>query len=283
MPKTRHQSIAPTRAQWLAAGLAIDAHSHDDHQIVYAACGVLTITTDAGSWVAPATRAIWVPAGTVHAHQAHGELELHLIGLPTTTNPLGLDQPTVLSVGPLLRELILAYTRTPRDDGPVRRRLRAVLLDQLRASPQQPLHLPAPTDSRLQALCTVLRADPADNRTLAALGRQVGASDRTLARLFKADLGMTFPQWRTQLRLHRALVLLAENVPVSTVAHACGWSSASAFIDVFRRTFGHTPGAHRARLDPVSTPPLRAGPAPDPDESPSGPGHLPGPLIRTSG
>lgn len=52
---------------------------------------------------------------------------------------------------------------------------------------------------------------------------------------------MTFPQWRTQLRLYQALVLLAEDTPVTTVAHRCGWSSASAFIDVFRRAYGHTP------------------------------------------
>jgi AraC-like DNA-binding protein/quercetin dioxygenase-like cupin family protein len=238
----RRAPIAPTRTQWLAPGAAIDAHRHDDHQIVYAGRGVLAVTTDAGSWIAPATRAIWVPAGTVHAHRAHGELELHLVGLPASDNPLDLHRPTVLAVAPLLRELILAYTRTPHDDSPERARLRAVLLDQLRASPQQPLHLPTPDTEQLRALCALLHADPADNRTLAELGRQVGASDRTLSRLFKSDLGMSFPQWRTQLRLHHALVLLAENIPVTTVAHRCGWSSASAFIDVFRRTFGHTPG-----------------------------------------
>ncbi|GAA3186105.1 AraC family transcriptional regulator [Nonomuraea roseoviolacea] len=244
MTNIRHQPTAPTHARWLAPGAAIDAHRHDDHQIVYAARGVLAITTDAGTWIAPATRAIWVPAGTVHAHRAHGELELHFVGLPPGDNPLGLGAPTVLTVGPLLRELILAYTRAPDDDSPERGRLRAVLLDQLRASPQQPVHLPAPTAPRLKALCDILRADPADDRTLAALGKQVGASDRTLSRLFRSDLGMTFPQWRTQLRLYHALVLLAENTPVTTVAHRCGWSSASAFIDVFRRAFGHTPGAH---------------------------------------
>ncbi|NUT95658.1 MAG: helix-turn-helix transcriptional regulator [Saccharothrix sp.] len=245
MPEIRHHPTAPTRVQTLAPGAGIDAHRHDEHQIVYAARGVLAVTTDRGSWVAPATRAIWVPAGTVHAHQAHGELELHLVGLPARDNPLGLVDPGVLAVGPLLRELILAYTRDPADDSPPRRRLRAVLLDQLRVSPQQPLHLPTPSDPRLRALCAILHTDPADDRTLATLGPQVGASDRTLARLFRADLGMTFPQWRTQLRLHRALVLLADDTPVTTVAHACGWSSTSAFIDVFRRAFGHTPGRHQ--------------------------------------
>ncbi|MFI8090193.1 AraC family transcriptional regulator [Streptomyces sp. NPDC086080] len=244
MTEIRHTSTAPTRTQRLAPGAAIDAHRHDDHQIVYAGRGVLAVTTDAGSWVAPANRAIWVPAGTVHAHQAHGEIQLHLLGLPAVVNPLGLASPTVLAVGPLLRELIIAYTRSPGAVGPERERLHAVLLDQLRASPQEPLHLPTPADPLLRKLCDILRADPADGRTLAELGRAVGASDRTLSRLFHRDLGMTFPQWRTQLRLHLALVLLAEDMPVTAVAHRCGWSSASTFIDVFRRAFGHTPGAH---------------------------------------
>lgn len=253
MKEIRHEPVAPTRTQWLAAGAAIDAHRHDDHQIVYAGRGVLAVTTSTGLWIAPATRAIWVPAGTVHAHQAHGELELHLVGLPASDNPLNLAEPAVLTVGPLLRELILAHTNAhshapaPHDDSPERARLRAVLLDQLRVSPQQPVHLPTPSSPQLKAVCDILRTNPADNRTLPALGREVGASDRTLSRLFKADLGMSFPQWRTQLRLYRALVLLAEQTPVTTVAHRCGWSSASAFIDVFRRSFGHTPGVHQPR------------------------------------
>ncbi|MEU8735829.1 AraC family transcriptional regulator [Streptomyces halstedii] len=254
MPESRLLPNAPTRSQWIEAGGAITAHRHDDHQIVYAARGVLAVTTAAGTWVAPANRAVWVPAGTEHAHQAHGGLELHLVGLDAADNPLRLDEPAVLTVDPLLRELILAYTRAPdhgdpaRDDGdPARARLRAVLLDRLSASPQQPVHLPAPTAPVLVALCAILRADPGERRTLAALGREVGASERTLSRLFRADLGMTFPQWRTQLRLYRALVLLAEGLPVTAVAHTCGWASAGAFIDVFRRAYGHTPGTHRTR------------------------------------
>ncbi|AYN37812.1 AraC family transcriptional regulator [Streptomyces dangxiongensis] len=253
MTQVRHEPVAPTSARRLAAGTGIDAHRHDDHQLVYAGRGVLVVTTGAGSWTAPATRAIWIPGGTVHSHQAHGELELHLIGLPADTHPLGTDKPTVLLVSPLLRELIFACTRDPADDSPEHRRLRAVLCDQLRIAPRQPLHVPAPTTPQLKALCEILHADPADNRTLGALGRQVGASDRTLSRLFRTDLGMTFPQWRTQLRLSHALVLLAQDTPVTVVAHRCGWSSASAFIDVFRRAFGHTPGraADAARSAPL--------------------------------
>ncbi|MFI7634644.1 AraC family transcriptional regulator [Nonomuraea sp. NPDC049400] len=272
MPQIRHLSEAPTGRRPLAPGAGIDAHRHDTHQIVYACRGVLSVTTGAGTWVAPANRAIWIPAGTVHEHRAHGDTDLRLVGL--TGNPLGLDRPAVLAVGPLLRELIIAYTadagRDPRStvpphpadarggdhaagarrggersgggDGGERERLWAVLLDQLRRAPEQPLHLPTAQDPRLAAVCAILHRDPADGRTLAQLAGQVGTSDRTLARLCRRELGMSFPQWRTQLRLHRALLLLADGVPVTTVAHRCGWASASAFIDVFRRAFGYTPG-----------------------------------------
>jgi AraC-like DNA-binding protein len=250
MPETRHVPVAATRVQPLAAGESIDPHHHDQHQIVYAGSGVLAVTTPAGTWFTPGNRALFVPAGTVHAHRAYGRLDLHMVGLPAQDDPLGLEAPTVLVVGPLLRELIRAYTRAPGDDGPQRRRLRAVLLDELRASPQRPAHLPEPTDPRLVAVCSALRRNPADHRTLAALGADAGVSERTLSRLFRADLGMTFPQWRTQVRLYHALRMLAAGEPVTTVGRRCGWSSTSAFIDAFRRAFGHTPGVHERENRP---------------------------------
>ncbi|RSO31698.1 AraC family transcriptional regulator [Streptomyces sp. WAC 06725] len=249
MPVFRHHpSHVTTITRFLPQGAEVTAHHHDVHQIVYAGRGVLTVTTDAGSWVAPATRAIWIPAGTVHEHRAHGDTDLHTVGVPVDTNPLGLDRPAVLAVGPLLRELIIAYSGPGSRRTVEARRLLAVLLDQLRHAPLQALHLPTPRDPRLVAVCAMLRADPADPRPLAGLGAAAGASERTLARLFRAELGMTFPQWRTQLRLHHALVLLTRDDPalsVTAIAHRCGWASASAFIDAFRRSFGHTPGAHR--------------------------------------
>ncbi|MEV4354618.1 helix-turn-helix transcriptional regulator [Nonomuraea sp. NPDC049625] len=242
MTAIRHLPEAPTGRRPLAPGAGIDAHRHDTHQIVYACRGVLSVTTGAGTWVAPANRAIWIPAGTVHEHRAHGDTDLRLVGL--ADNPLGLGHPTVLVVGPLLRELIITYTSdefSPPDGGE-RERLWAVLVDQLKRAPEQRLHLPTARDPRLAAVCAILRRDPADSRTLAQLAVQAGTSDRTLARLCQRELGMSFPQWRTQLRLHHALLLLADGVAVTTVAHRCGWASASAFIDVFGRAFGYTPG-----------------------------------------
>ncbi|MFI7060041.1 helix-turn-helix domain-containing protein [Kribbella sp. NPDC050124] len=243
MPEIRQRRPANTGSQEIPAGGGIDPHWHEQHQIVYAGRGVLSVTTDAGNWIAPANRAIWVPAGTLHQHRAYGETALHTVGL--TDNPLNLDVPSALVVSSLLRELILAHT-TLETDPTEQHRLYLVLLDQLRRSPQRPTYLPTPRDPRLAAVCKLLEVDPADNRTLTELGREIGASERTLSRLCKADLGMTFPQWRTELRLHLALRLLAEGGSVTRVAHQCGWASTSAFIDAFRRAFGHTPGTRSA-------------------------------------
>jgi AraC-like DNA-binding protein len=243
MPDFRQRRSASTGSHQLPAGGGIDPHWHEEHQIVYAGRGVLSVTTEAGSWIAPANRAIWVPAGTLHEHRAYGETALHTVGLQD--NPLNLDAPSALVVSPLLRELILAYTTSEADEDE-RARLHAVLLDQLKRSPQRPTYLPTPHDPRLAAVCRLLQDDPADNRTLSELGQQVGAGERTLSRLCKADLGMTFPQWRTELRLHLALRLLAGGDSVTRVAHQCGWASTSAFIDTFRRAYGHTPGSRSA-------------------------------------
>jgi AraC-like DNA-binding protein len=239
----RHIPVSVTATRSLTSGSGNEAHRHDDHQILYASRGVLSVTTEAGVWITPANRAIWVPAGTWHYHRAYGPTALHLVGLPASVNPLHTSHPTVIAVGPLLRELVIAYTAEDTvPAGPARDRLRAVLLDQLRASAQQPLHVPAPHDARLADVARLLDAEPANNDNLERLATRVGSSARTLSRLCREELGMSIPQWRTQVRLHRALILLAEEAPVTEVAYQCGWSSPSAFIDTFRRALGYTPG-----------------------------------------
>ncbi|GAB3563020.1 helix-turn-helix transcriptional regulator [Spelaeicoccus albus] len=241
MSKLRHVPVAETTSQDIAPLGGIDVHFHDQHQIIYASRGVLAVTTDSGRWISPAHQAIWVPAGTVHGHRAYGATRLHTVGMPPGDNPLELTEPAILAVGPLLRELIIAYTDSRRPPAE-RAAMHGVLLDQLSRAATRPGRLPTPRDERLAALGSILDSHPADSRNLSELGRLIGASPRTLSRLFRVETGMTFPQWRTQLRLQHALRLLAEGESVSRVAAACGWSSASAFIETFRRSFGHTPG-----------------------------------------
>ena len=153
-------------------------------------------------------------------------------------------------VTPLLEEL-LAMATTFGMAGPqdaAGKRLIRVLLDQLPNLPSVPSYLPYPTDSRLLKLVSALQRDPSDARSLDALSAATGMTCRTAARLFNAETGLTFGQWRTQLRLMNAVAKLAAGGSVSQVAADVGYEDVSAFIAVYKRAFGHTPGKRKAAM-----------------------------------
>lgn len=68
----------------------VEWHYHDVNQLAWPGRGVLRMTTAQGSWVVPPYRAVWLPAGVPHTHQAHGPSELRCLVFPATVNPLRL-------------------------------------------------------------------------------------------------------------------------------------------------------------------------------------------------
>ena len=235
-----------------ASGSLVPRHSHDSAQLVYACTGVMSVYTDEGTWVVPPERAVWVQRGVDHSIRMSGDVHMRTVyldpdrvaGLPTAC--------CVVNVSPLLRELILRVVSCEQpydEDGPVARAA-AVLVDELRGASEAPLHLPAVRDPRAQRIATALRQNPADPRSLEEWASEVGASARTLARLFKEETDMTFGGWRQQVRLIAALERLAAGQSVTNVAFDCGYESPSAFIAMFRRALGVTPGKYFAYFAP---------------------------------
>lgn len=231
----------------LAHGHDIPFHQHRRGHLVYPATGVLSITTEKGTWIAPATRLAWTPAGFEHHHRAYGQTEMRILFLARRLAGRLPDHPAVFAVSPLVRELMVTLTADPEAARPAsaRDRLEAVVVDELTPAPEEPLHLPEPRDDRLRAISDILHAEPADDSTLRELGRRVGAGQRTLTRLFQEELGMSFRQWRTQLRLHHGLTLLAAGHTVTGTAAACGWANPTSFIEAFSATLGQTPSHYR--------------------------------------
>lgn len=235
---------------WLRHGFHIDVHSHDDGQLVYAASGVVATTTERGTWVAPANRVTWTPPGFEHSHRFYGLTDVRLVVVPAELCGAIAARPTVFAVSPLLREALLALTVRPESESDAYRRLRAVIMDELVETDDQSLHLPEPRDDRLRAVTDQLRTDPGQSTTLMELGRTAGASGRTLSRLFHDELGMSFHRWRTILRIHHALIHLAEGQSVTDTAIECGWSNPTSFIEAFTAVVGQTPGRYKAELPP---------------------------------
>jgi AraC-like DNA-binding protein len=153
-----------------------------------------------------------------------------------------------VAIPALLRELILRAVEMPvlYDESGPEGRVARLILDELRVLPTLPLNLPRPRDARLVKLCDAIAQNPADSRTLADWGASIGASARTLARLFQAETGMTFGDWRARARLLAALPRLAAGEKVTSVALDLGYDSPSAFIGMFKRTLGKTPSAYFA-------------------------------------
>jgi AraC-like DNA-binding protein len=214
---------------------------------VYAARGVLSVHTERGTSIVPANRVAWTSAGRTHHHRAHGDTDMRIVFLPPSLARLLPGHPAVFTASDLAREVLLVLAGPHDYDRAARARLRRVLVDELHEAPEQPLQLPEPADDRLRAIARMLQEHPEDDTSLAELGHTIGASARTLSRLFHDELGMTFYEWRTQLRVYHALVLLADGHDTTSTARACGWANPSHFIAAFSKLVGTTPGRHRTR------------------------------------
>ena len=227
----------------MPAGLVFDWHTHVDHQLAWAASGVLTVRTQESAWVLPPTRALWIPAGLRHETLSAGTATMRSAYVRPARCPISWTEPTPVSASPLLAELI-GYLADPGLTAGQRANAEAVLVDLLRPVAMTTVEVRMPADDRARQVADAIAANLADGRTLAEWGREVGASERTLSRAFLADTGVSFGRWRTLLRVQAALAALARGEPVGNVARHVGYDSDSAFVQAFRRETGVTPAAY---------------------------------------
>lgn len=233
-------------------------HSHPLGHLVHAATGVLSLLTDDGTWIAPSNRFAWVPAGVEHSHRAHGRTDMRVVYLKGVLARALPSTPAVLIASSLAREAVLALTSGEPRSTPARDHLRRVIVDEATTAPEQPLHLPEPRDVRLRAVAREVERDLASPQSLTQIAQHLGAGARSLSRLFREETGMGYRQWRLQLRVHRALVLLAQGATVTDTAAACGWATTSQFIAQFSPLVGMTPGQYRSRPGPHACGPRNA-------------------------
>jgi AraC-like DNA-binding protein len=256
MSQTRHGArfdfVADRQSQITAftrdypAGHVVASHFHNCDQLVYASRGVMTVRSRHETWVVPTHRAVWIPARFPHDISMSGVVAMRALYLrPRLAGTLP-RRCCVVNVSPLLRELILHVCTLGALRHSVRsqRHLVDAILDQMKHIPSVPLQLPLPSDARARRIAALLLANPSDRRPLRHLGAHIGASTRTLERLFQQDVGMSPGKWRQQLRLMQALRLLAEGVKVTQAALGAGYSTPSAFISMFRRALGTTPASY---------------------------------------
>lgn len=229
-----------------SAGERIPPHRHPFAQLIYATAGVMTVETDDGIWVVPPERAVWVPPFVAHSIAMTGSVMIRTLYLASDIAPIAGAHCSVVQVSGLLRASILRAVEFPQPypKAGSEARIASVIIDEIREAPLLPLQLTMPRDARARRVAEALRRDPGDSRRLSDWGRIAGASERTLERLFQKEVSMSLGAWRQQARLLRALELLAAGVSVTSVALQLGFEGPSAFISMFRRAMGTTPGRY---------------------------------------
>jgi AraC-like DNA-binding protein len=224
-------------------GASVRPHSHPRAQLLWAAEGVLRVTGNGSVWIVPPSHAVWIAADTQHAVSSETEAQIRNLYFDPSLHLRAQDACAVLLLTPLMRQLILRLGVQDMSQAFDRRlqNLCAVIRDEVEALVPAPLSLPGGQDPRLVRLTRHLGAAPADPRGLQALAAFVGASPRTLERLFRSETGLTFRQWRARLRLLAAIERLNLGQSSTSIAYALGYRSVSAFVAAFHDQFGCPP------------------------------------------
>ncbi|WP_096669147.1 AraC family transcriptional regulator [Polaromonas sp. AET17H-212] len=237
------------RTRNMPADTHFEPHRHAWAQLAYCATGIVQVTASTPeevTYIVPPSRAVWIAPGALHTINVLEAAEFRTLYIDASARPAGWDSCRVLVVSPLLREVIHALD-SPRETLSVAReqRLAGLVLDELTRADTQALGVPMPNaqtgDKRLRALCEAVLRAPSERATLAGWAADMGASERTMARLFREELGTSYQQWRQQAILAHALPLLARGTPVSQVAAASGYASDSAFSAMFKAAMGQSP------------------------------------------
>jgi AraC-like DNA-binding protein len=253
---TRQRPVR-VRARNLPADTHFEPHRHAWSQLAYCSAGVLQVTAqstrggdDEVTYIVPSSRAVWIAPDARHSVHVLEDARFRTLYIHASATPAGWSGCRVIVVSPLLRELVSALeaAQLPRERED---RLAHLVLDEIAHADMHALGVPMPNtqsgDKRLRALCEAVLHAPAQRGTLAEWSAEFGASERTMARLFREELGMTYQQWRQQALLAHALPLLARGTPVSHVAAATGYASDSAFTAMFKAAMGQPPSQFLGR------------------------------------
>ena len=224
-------------------------HEHERGQLLYASAGVMSVVTQAVSFTIPPQRAVWMPAGVRHEALCRGSVSLRTLYVDPVVDTRLPKRCMVLEVSALLRELILEACAMPVEYDLEGRdaRLMRLILDEIALAVEHPpsaLSVPMPSDIRLQRVCRAAMDDPSGETTLDRLARDAGMSRRTFTRSFRRETGMSFADWRQQVRLAEALSLLSRGQPITSVAFDVGYNSPSAFTAMFQKAFGLPPSLY---------------------------------------
>ncbi|OYQ82565.1 hypothetical protein B9T11_00105 [Wohlfahrtiimonas chitiniclastica] len=215
-------------------------HMHQKGQFLFAQKGSMRVMMNRQLYVVPPQRLLWIPANMPHRvffTEVVGYRSIYLDARESIRLP---DHPMIWVATSLMRAVLETIASAPWDtDWQLPSRgyhWLLVLWDELVSAKREHMYLDYPEDYRLQKYDLLAQAPP-----LSELALHVGASERTITRIFQKETGMNYQSWRQQWRLLKAIELLSEHQPMMEIALSLGFGSYSAFSTFFKNMMGISP------------------------------------------
>ena len=221
-------------------------HRHRRSQFLYAATGVMAVSTPNGAWVAPPERAVWIPGGTPHSVRMVGAVQTRSVLVEPGECAGRGGECQVVGVSSLLRQLLGAAAEVPPEyevagrDGLVMR----LLMAEIERAPSIPLAVPFPTHAALARRCHEFLERPSAATTIDEWAGAMAINRRSFTRLFRRETGMSFAEWRQQACLSAALPKLAAGEAITSIAYDLGYDGPGNFSTMFKRILGVAPSRY---------------------------------------
>lgn len=230
----------------------IETHKHDKAQFLYTEGGLVYVKTSTQTYFLPARHYMWIPAGITHSiYPSSPEVKMRNLYFPVKKDEnIFYSQEGIYPVNNLLLQLLLFtkqwngnIKKSQKDKYPIVLALK-VLLPQLSKQPLL-LNLPQPKDERLIKISEYLLENLHKELKSTSIATHFNMSSKTLYRLFKKDVQISFIQYYTLLRMFKALeFLLTQQFTIAEVALKVGYNSVPTFSNTFTKIIGKRPSAY---------------------------------------
>jgi AraC-like DNA-binding protein len=224
-------------------------HTHSKAQLLYAEDGITRLYTAKGSFLLPARHCAWIPSQMVHAVTSSSpQLFLRTLYFniePSLTRSF-YTEFSVFQVGTLLREMIVYTerwahsTENSEEETSFLHALKLILPDLQGAS--LGLQLPTSEHPKVKDCIDYILDNLSEKIAVETMAKKMHVSTRTITRLFRQELDMSFSSFLKVARIIKALEWLNQpGANVSETAYKVGYDSVPSFSNSFFEIVGSRP------------------------------------------
>lgn len=230
-----------------------EQHSHYKGQLIYVEGGTINVETEDKIYFVPANHYIWIPLGMKHStYSSSDNVMMRTLYFPMDQEELPFyNEIGTYPVHDLLLQLLL-YTKDWRGNierfnrklYPIVQAIKVLLPD----FSQNEVHLTLPKirDEKLKEVTHYLSENIEKNIMLSDIAEKFDINERSLHRLFKKDINLSFIKFFTLVRMYKAIDYLAQrNYSISEIASKVGYSSIPTFSNTFYKVIGKRPSDYQ--------------------------------------